>query len=267
MSKGHIDKMFLNDIPLSIDVDRCISKYGGERISFYDTSEVKKKDNEKILNEKNYKKRIAKYLMNVPVLKRWKKDIEDEKEFMEENGLKPIKSKAMLKQRTDIDFDNLSPIEKGIAESYLRKAKLIEKIMADDTLTNQMKLQIYARLSLAHGTEFEQLINYAADYNINAMWFVSVINDAEIGETYENMRDTLRIFAKASEVRQRLDFARELVDGKWHVVMDYGDEKNVPFVLVPAKEIDAIKEFVNNSSVTFEIPEDEIEENASEETL
>ena len=85
---------------------------------------------------------------------------------------------------------------------------------------------------------------------------MSVVNDSPVGDTFENMRDTLKVFAKSSEARQRLDFARELVDGVWHIVMDYGDEKKVPFVLVPAKEIEAIKEIVNDPDMVFRLPSD-----------
>lgn len=250
------DKMMLADIPVAIDVEKCISRYGGERKSFYDTSEVQKENSEKILTEENYKGRIARCIMSVPFFRHWKNDIDEEKTFMEENGIKPIESKAMVKYNSNIGDKELTPLEKCIEESYIKKARAIEQIMANDSLSNQMKLQLYARFSLAHGTEFEQLINYAADYNLDARWFVSVVNDSPVGDTFENMRDTLKVFAKSSEARQRLDFARELVDGVWHIVMDYGDEKKVPFVLVPAKEIEAIKEIVNDPDMVFRLPSD-----------
>lgn len=46
------------------------------------------------------------------------------------------------------------------------------------------------------------------------------------------------------------------MDGKWYIVMDYDDKKNVPFVVVPAYEIDEIKDIINNSTVKFKAPED-----------
>ena len=57
------DRLFLGEVPVEININKSISKYGGERISFYDTTEVKVQESDKQLNEQNYKSRIIRSIM------------------------------------------------------------------------------------------------------------------------------------------------------------------------------------------------------------
>lgn len=91
---------------------------------------------------------------------------------------------------------------------------------------------------------------------MSAQWFIRVLDDAESTDSYEEIKNFLSVFAKASEYNARMEFARELVDGKWYIVMDYDDKKNVPFVVVPADEIDEIKGIINDSAVRFKSLDD-----------
>lgn len=119
------DRLFLGEVPVEININKSISKYGGERISFYDTTEVKVQESDKQLNEQNYKSRIIRSIMGSSFFRNWSREQEEQKQFMEENGLKS--KKVIAKQR---DYEKLSdeatPIQKRIYES-IEKCKCHKK--------------------------------------------------------------------------------------------------------------------------------------------
>ena len=50
----------------------------------------------------------------------------------------------------------------------------------------------------------------------------------------------LRQFVKASQVRLKLDFAKELIDGEWYIAADYNGQKT-KFQLVPLEEFNELR--------------------------
>ena len=245
-----VDTIFLSGEYIKLDIKKSISKYGGERISFYNTLEAKNQENGNQLTETNYRSRLVRNIMTSQFFRNWSKEQKREKDFRDIHGMSDIKNVGCKSE------PEISPIERRVYESIREKTEAIEKIINDDRLTDQMKLQLYARYSMYHGTEMEQLINYAAEQGVNAQWFIRVLDDAESTDSYEEIKNFLSVFAKASEYNAKMEFARELVDGKWYIVMDYDDKKNVPFVVVPADEIDEIKGIINDSAVRFKSPDD-----------
>lgn len=242
------EALFLDESIIDLEIEKSISKYGGTRDSFYATSEDAKEnvdaDGNKLLghelNKDNYFLRTARSIMTKSFMARWAKDVLEEKEFNEKHGIVPNVSDTRKKARVKADAGK-TDIERH-SEKLIRKRKIsIQTLLNDDRFTDQMKLQLYARFCDYHGTEMEQLINFAADYGINARWFIQVLESADDCDNYENIRDYLRIFAKPSEFKKKMDFARELVDGVWNIKMEY-DGKPTLFALVPADEIKEIRE-------------------------
>lgn len=225
------EQLFLDDVIVHLDLDKSISKYGGRRPSFYRTDTV---GEEQILNEKNYYTYLGEKLFSVPFLKDWLKQMGREKEIRNLSGLqsKSVSAKQ-VKQET---YDKKSPLDKRI-EEYLRQRMIsVETLLNDDRLSDQMKLQLYARYGQYHGTELEQLILFAAEHGVNAKWFIQIVEEMEDSDCYENVRDALIIYADSSEYRKKLDFARELADGVWTIEMEYGG-KPTRFSLVPVDEL------------------------------
>lgn len=148
-----------------------------------------------IKDEKTYKTRFAKLTMAVEFLKDWATD-------------------RKLESNRD---------------------KTVTAIMNDSRLTDQMKLQLYTRFGKYHGTEMEKLINYAADYGISAKWFIKVMESADKNDSFENIRDYLRLFAKTSEYEKKMELAKELIDGTWKIQLEY-DGRLTDFMLVPVVE-------------------------------
>lgn len=102
------------------------------------------------------------------------------------HGVVMKESKAKQQARDKAD-QGKSEIQKH-TEERLRKNKIsIQTIVNDDRMTDQMKLQMYARFSDYHGTDMERLINYAAQYGVGAKWFIQVLEDADICDNYENI--------------------------------------------------------------------------------
>lgn len=242
------EELFLDDSIVSLDLEKSISKYGGKRNSFYSVTEdeTEKMDMDKNsqpgqeLNSRNYFLRIARAIMTTPFFEKWAKEMQEEKAFQKKNGIEPQASEAKLKA---MEKANQGKSEMEVhAEELIRKRKIsIQTLLNDDRMTDQMRLQLYARFCQYRGTEMEPLINFAADYGINSKWFIQVLEDPDSCGSYENIRDYLRIFSKPSEYRMRLDFARELLDGTWHIKLDY-DGAPTLFALVPVKEINEIRE-------------------------
>lgn len=242
------EALFLDESIIDLEIEKSVSKYGGKRDSFYSVSEDVKEsldeDGNKLpgneLSKENYFLRTARSIMSKPFFETWAKDVSEEKVFNKKHGIVPTVSDARKKARAKADAGK-TDIERH-SEELIRKRKIsIQTLLNDDRFTDQMKLQLYARFCDYHGTEMEQLINFAADYGINARWFIQVLESPDDCDNYENIRDYLRIFAKPSEFKKKMDFARELVDGVWNIKMEY-DGKPTQFALVPIDEIKEIKE-------------------------
>ena len=229
------EQLFLDDVIVHLDLDKSISKYGGRRPSFYRVDTV---GEEQILNEKNYFTYLGKKLFSVPFLKDWLEQMESEKELRNLTGMQ--KESASAKQVRQEAYDKKSPLDKCIEEHLRQRMIAVETLLNDDRLSDQMKLQLYARYGQYHGTELEQLLLFAAEHGINAKWFIQIVEGMEEGDYYENVRDALSIYADPSEYRKKLDFARELADGVWTIEMEY-DGKPTRFALVPVDELKEIQ--------------------------
>lgn len=240
--------MLLDRSIVNLDIEKSICKFGGKRASFYEVVEddpdhpqfdEKGQIPGHELNQENYMLRIARSVMPDLFFKSWAADNQVEKEFQRTHGVVMKESKAKQQARDKAD-QSKSEIQKH-TEERLRKNKIsIQTIVNDDRMTDQMKLQMYARFSDYHGTDMERLINYAAQYGVGAKWFIQVLEDADICDNYENIRDCLRMFLQQSDFHKKLELVQELLDGTWTVKVEY-EGKPTAFAFVPVSEINEIR--------------------------
>ena len=94
-----------------------------------------------------------------------------------------------------------------------------------------------------HNTHIERLLTYAGAHCINADFLIYILEDPDTYTTYENTVAFLSQFADASEFRMKLNLARELIEGKWHITADYNGQKT-KFQPVPIDEINELREKV-----------------------
>lgn len=253
---------FVDDAFVELDIPKSISKYGGEKKSYYSVSD---ETDASTLTEKNYLKRIAAKLMSEKVFKKWAQEVNAEREFNLSHGIVPKESEGLKRERSH-SYEKKSDVERHADNLIRRRTAAVQKIMNDDRLSDQMKLQMYARFGKYHGTELERLINFVADYGINAKWFIQVIEDPDTMDNYENIRDYLRMFSKPSEYRKKMDFARELIDGEWKIQLDYNGKPTI-FTLVPVREINDIRERLHLPPSEFTCKDLEVEVKIPEATM
>ncbi len=195
---------FLENPKTLLDIPQLVSKYGGERPSFYCTSKAEESGAE--LTTKNYCSRIAKILFKSKFLEH---RLEDEERIAREYDLK----------RT----------------IYENRLESIQKLL-DEDLGNQMKLSLYAGFYEYRGTEMESLLNYAGAHCIEANYVIKLLENPMEFHNYENIRGFLRQACEASEARMKREAARELIAGDWYVVAEYNG-KPCRFQMMPVNEL------------------------------
>ena len=115
--------------------------------------------------------------------------------------------------------------------------------MADKTLCNQAKLALYAGWHEYHGTELEDLLNYAGDHGLNAEYVIRLLEMPNVANNYENVRGFLRQICKASEARMKREAAKELIAGEWFVVAEYND-RPCRFQMLPMDELISFERYL-----------------------
>ena len=171
---------------------------------------------DKVLNQKNYQKR----------------------------SIATIFTEKFLRKKTE------RLLEQQEKEEFTSDKVYVNNLLNLEGLTNQQKLALYASFSDYRHTDFEQLLNFAGDNNINAdlliEWTESLLD--KIG--YLQLKNSLRQFAKPSEFAIKYEFARELLLGKWYVEFMV-NEKATKFVLVSEDDIKKIKELLKLPEEAF----------------
>jgi len=175
---------------------------------------------EKVLNQKNYQKR----------------------------SIATIFTEKFLRKKTE------RLLEKQDKEEFVSDKVYVNNLLNLEGLTNQQKLALYATFSDYRHTEFEQLLNFAGDNNINAdlmiEWSESLLGKMD----FLQLKNSLRQFAKPSEFAIKYEFARELLLGKWYVEFKV-NEKATKFVLVSEDDIKQVKELLKlpEDAFTYQI--------------
>lgn len=209
------EDIFLHNVSDVFPEKRDRSRVGGSRDSFY------KKDADKSdqLTVANGRKRIAEFLCNSRFF---------EKLF---NDCKVAESQKEIK-------GEITP--ERISEN---RKKSIDMLLKDRSLNNQAKLALYAGWHEYHGTEMEDLLNYAGDYGLEAEYVIRLLEMPEAANNYENVRGYLRQVCKASEVRMKREAAKELIAGEWYVVAEYNN-KPCRFQMLPMDELIRFEEYL-----------------------
>ncbi|MDD3186039.1 MAG: hypothetical protein PHT76_12140 [Anaerostipes sp.] len=202
------DEIFRRDFFLDkpsqvIDIPKTTGKFGGERESFYKILA----STQLALTTEMYCKRIAERLCRSKFFENRSRDVE----------------KLRRKDATE-------------EEIHDNRKKSIQMIMKDNDMSNQMKLALYAGWHEYHGTEMEDLLNFAGDYVLDANYVISLLEHPKEYNNYENVRGFLRQAIKASEARMKRETARELIAGDWCVIAEYNG-KPCKFQMVPVNEL------------------------------
>ena len=99
---------------------------------------------------------------------------------------------------------------------------------------------MYAMNSQYHNTNIERPLNYAGQFCMNAEYPITILEDPDTCGTYENTIAFLDKFASPSEFKMKLDFARELIEGKWYIMGEYNG-RETKFQLVPIDEFNELR--------------------------
>ena len=197
------DDFFLEDPGAGLDPDQLLSRDGGVMASMYEVPEDSKRD----LTESNYIERICKAFRSGRMF---------QKRLRDEGGLKP----------------------KETADSRLDQNRLqsVNLLLSNQKLNNQTKLAIYAFWYFHEDPEMEELLRLAGKYDINADYVIRLLEKPAGYKNYQALRGFLLQAMSASEVKIKMEAARELLCGDWYVVADYCG-KPCHFKLLPVEEL------------------------------
>ena len=141
-------------------------------------------------------------------------------------------------------------LKKHNKEKFKSDNELVKELLGSKEYTNQQKLALYAAFSDYRSSDFEQLLNFAGDSNLDAdlviMWVESLGDKLD----YLQMKNSLRQFAKPSEYQLKHRFAKELLLGKWYVEYEV-DGKPTVFRLVSEDDLNNMKELLSLPEQAF----------------
>lgn len=202
------EDIFLHNVSDVLGEVRDVSKVGGIRPSFY----VKDSDKAKELTVQNARSKVAEILFRSKFF---------EKLFHDSNAYEKKVSGKVDITATQMDAN---------------RRKSIELLLSDDKLSNRAKLALYAGWHEYHGTEMEDLLNYAGDHCLDANYVIRLLEKPDVANNYQNVRGFLRQACKASEARMKREAAKELIAGEWFVIAEYNG-KPCRFQMFPVEEL------------------------------
>ena len=202
------EDIFLHNVSDVLGEVRDVSKVGGIRQSFY----VKDSDKAKELTVQNARSKVAEILFRSKFF---------EKLFHDSSVYEKKVSGKVDITTTQMDAN---------------RRKSIELLLSDDKLSNRAKLALYAGWHEYHGTEMEDLLNYAGDHCLDANYVIRLLEKPDVANNYQNVRGFLRQACKASEARMKREAAKELIAGEWFVIAEYNG-KPCRFQMFPVEEL------------------------------
>ena len=211
------EDIFLYNPALYVDKPSVISKERGKKESYYQNDN----DSSHGLSVKDARNRLCEAILRSRIF---------EKMFRDEQIATPKMIPARLSDRDAITEDDIRK----------NRRKSIELLLEDRHLSNQTKLSFYAAWHEYHGTELEDLLNYAGDHGLDANYVIRLLERPDAFNNYENVRGFLRQACKASEARARREAAKELIAGEWYVIAEY-DGKPCRFQMLPMTELLAFR--------------------------
>jgi len=202
------EDIFLHNVSDVLGEVRDVSKVGGTRQSFY----VKDSDKAKELTVQNARSKVAEILFR--------------SKFFEKLFHDSCAYEKKVSGKVDITTTQMDA----------NRRKSIELLLSDDKLSNRAKLALYAGWHEYHGTEMEDLLNYAGDHCLDANYVIRLLEKPDVANNYQNVRGFLRQACKASEARMKREAAKELIAGEWFVIAEYNG-KPCRFQMFPVEEL------------------------------
>ena len=202
------EDIFLHNVSDVLGEVRDVSKVGGIRQSFY----VKDSDKTKELTVQNVRSKVAEILFR--------------SKFFEKLFHDSCAYEKKVSGKVDITASQMDA----------NRRKSIELLLSDDKLSNRAKLALYAGWHEYHGTEMEDLLNYAGDHCLDANYVIRLLEKPDVANNYQNVRGFLRQACKASEARMKREAAKELIAGEWFVIAEYNG-KPCRFQMFPVEEL------------------------------
>lgn len=202
------EDIFLHNVSDVLGEVRDVSKVGGIRQSFY----VKDSDKAKELTVQNARSKVAEILFR--------------SKFFEKLFHDSCAYEKKVSGKVDITTTQMDA----------NRRKSIELLLSEDKLSNRAKLALYAGWHEYHGTEMEDLLNYAGDHCLDANYVIRLLEKQDVANNYQNVRGFLRQACKASEARMKREAAKELIAGEWFVIAEYNG-KPCRFQMFPVEEL------------------------------
>lgn len=202
------EDIFLHNVSDVLGEVRDVSKAGGIRQSFY----VKDSDKTKELTVQNARSKVAEILFR--------------SKFFEKLFRDSCAYEKKVSGKVDITASQMDA----------NRRKSIDLLLSDDKLSNRAKLALYAGWHEYHGTEMEDLLNYAGDHCLDANYVIRLLEKPDVANNYQNVRGFLRQACKASEARMKREAAKELIAGEWFVIAEYNG-KPCRFQMFPVEEL------------------------------
>ena len=202
------EDIFLHNVSDVLGEVRDVSKVGGIRQSFY----VKDSDKTKELTVQNARSKVAEILFR--------------SKFFEKLFRDSCAYEKKVSGKVDITASQMDA----------NRRKSIDLLLSDDKLSNRAKLALYAGWHEYHGTEMEDLLNYAGDHCLDANYVIRLLEKPDVANNYQNVRGFLRQACKASEARMKREAAKELIAGEWFVIAEYNG-KPCRFQMFPVEEL------------------------------
>lgn len=141
-------------------------------------------------------------------------------------------------------------LEKGDKPEFVSDKVYVNNLLSADYYTNQEKLALYAAFSDYRHTDFEKLLNFAGDCNIDADMTIKWAESLNDKVDYMQIKNALRQLAKPTEFKMKYELARELLLGVWEVEFNV-NKVPTKFKLVSEKDLNIIREALELPSNAF----------------
>lgn len=253
------DDIFLNHPKKYLDVDKCVSFYGGVINSFYEeipTDPQKQEGFEsgREFTERNYKLRAMNNIGTRRLFEKRLSDIRAAKEHEQKTGHQLFPDNIPVMYKQDGKLSETQEMRNRILKN---RFEAINEVIASDAYTNQEKLMFFAMNGEFRDTFVEKLLMEASRHCINADLLIYILQDPNVCDTYDKMVNFLDQFVNPSEFKLKLQFARELIAGRWYISADYNGRKT-KFQLVPIDELNELRRKVGLPASDFHYKEKKV---------
>ena len=159
-------------------------------------------------------------------------------------GIQGILTKSFMTERIKLLLQN-----QGMSE-FASDKQYVNSILGEPSFTNQQKLALYAAFSDYRHTDFERLLNFAGDNDVDANLLIQWVESLGDEQDFKQIKNALRQFAKPTEYKLKYELAWELLLGYWQVEF-YKDGVPTRFRLIAESDIEKIRGKLGLSESAF----------------